>query len=96
MLGSVSSLTDRLYSSGRHDPCSCGPGLCLPFAYYSAQDAVHSGQLKTLTAPGGLQTAYEYDDFLLTGTQWSGPVSGALGPINSQTLPIHSLLFIKN
>ncbi|MFC3851777.1 RHS repeat domain-containing protein [Salinispirillum marinum] len=40
---------------------------------------MHSGQLKTLTAPGGQQTAYEYDGFLLTGTQWNGPVSGALG-----------------
>ncbi|MFC3851771.1 hypothetical protein ACFOSD_04325 [Salinispirillum marinum] len=79
MLGSTCSLTVKFYISGRHDPRSCGRGLCLPFSYYGAQDAVHSGQLKTLTAPGGLQTAYEYDGFLLTGTQWSGPVSGALG-----------------
>ncbi|MFC3887591.1 putative Ig domain-containing protein, partial [Salinispirillum marinum] len=61
-------LTELVIPEGRYD-----------FAYYGAQDAVHSGQLKTLTAPGGLQTAYEYDGFLLTGTSWSGPVSGALG-----------------
>ncbi|MFC3851773.1 RHS repeat domain-containing protein [Salinispirillum marinum] len=61
-------LTELVIPEGRYD-----------FAYYGAQDAVHSGQLKTLTAPGGLQTAYEYDGFLLTGTSWNGPVSGALG-----------------
>ncbi|TGG89401.1 hypothetical protein E4656_19895 [Natronospirillum operosum] len=49
------------------------------YEYFGADDPIHSGQLKRLTAPGGQQIDYEYDGFLLTGTDWSGTVEGALG-----------------
>ena len=48
------------------------------FTYYGEFDTIHSGQLKTLTAPGGQQTGYEYDGFLLTSTTWSGEINGTL------------------
>ncbi|MCH8531205.1 MAG: hypothetical protein LAT65_10150 [Saccharospirillum sp.] len=70
------------------------------FAYYGEFDPIHSGQLKTMTAPGGQQTHYEYDGFLLTSTDWSGEVNGTLGydynhyfepvsqTINGEALPL--------
>jgi RHS repeat-associated protein len=37
-----------------------------------------TGNLKTMTAPSGEAMAYDYDGGLLTGTTWSGPVSGSV------------------
>jgi YD repeat-containing protein len=37
-----------------------------------------TGQRSTLTAPDGGTLTYSYDGFLLTGTTWSGPVTGSV------------------
>ncbi len=55
------------------------PAGTYEYDYYGEFDPIHSGQLKNVTAPGGQQTGYEYDGFLLTGTNWSGPIRGTLG-----------------
>ncbi|GGX55129.1 hypothetical protein GCM10007392_23420 [Saccharospirillum salsuginis] len=49
------------------------------YGYYGENDAFNSGQLETLTAPGGQQTGYQYDGFLLTDVTWSGSIVGTLG-----------------
>ena len=38
-----------------------------------------TGQLATITAPGGITLTYTYDGALLTGKSWSGPVAGSIG-----------------
>ncbi len=38
-----------------------------------------TGNLASITAPGGIGLAYSYDGFLLTGETWSGPVTGSAG-----------------
>ncbi|MGE0681540.1 MAG: hypothetical protein AB7P69_11675 [Candidatus Binatia bacterium] len=37
-----------------------------------------SGQLQTVTAPGGEGLTYSYDGSLLTETEWTGPVAGSV------------------
>jgi YD repeat-containing protein len=37
-----------------------------------------TGQVSSLTAPGGISLAYTYDGALLTGTTWTGPVAGSV------------------
>ncbi len=37
-----------------------------------------SGQLQTVTAPGGEVLTYSYDGSLLTETEWTGPVAGSV------------------
>ncbi|MCH8550945.1 MAG: hypothetical protein LAT62_03345 [Natronospirillum sp.] len=65
-------------TSGLLEAISLDTGSYL-YEYFGADDPIHSGQLKRLTAPGGQHIDYEYDGFLLTGTDWSGTIEGALG-----------------
>jgi RHS repeat-associated protein len=37
-----------------------------------------TGQLKSISAPGGVIVNYEYDGLLLTAESWSGPVTGSV------------------
>jgi RHS repeat-associated protein len=66
--GTTGQLTDLIIPAGTYE-----------YDYYGEFDPIHSGQLKTVISPGGQQTGYDYDGFLLTGTNWSGPISGSLG-----------------
>jgi RHS repeat-associated protein len=68
---------------------SAGPGLLSSITVPQGQETFSylqhahttgspSGQVSSITAPGGEQVALTYDDTLLTGTTWSGPVAGAV------------------
>jgi RHS repeat-associated protein len=37
-----------------------------------------TGNLKSMTAPGGISMSYTYDGSLLTGETWTGPVAGSV------------------
>ncbi len=63
-----------------YDGCNCGrlskltyPGGEVTFDYDAA-----TGQMMTVTAADGGVVEYDHDGFLLTGTTWSGTVSGSV------------------
>lgn len=61
------------YDSGGRLTFVTGPSGARSYTYRPG-----TKDLATLSAPGGIQLAYQYDGFLLTGTTWSGPVAGSV------------------
>lgn len=60
-------------SAGRLNGVTIGRGT-VSYAYHPT-----TGNLASITAPGGIGLAHSYDGFLLTGETWSGPVAGSAG-----------------
>jgi RHS repeat-associated protein len=78
-LARVTDLDGRIVER-EYDGCNCGrlsrlayPGGEVTFDY----DAT-TGQMTRVTAVDGSVVEYDYDGFLLTGTTWSGTVSGSV------------------
>lgn len=60
-------------SAGRLSGVTIGRGT-ISYAYHPT-----TGNLATITAPGGIGLAYSYDGFLPVSETWSGPVAGTAG-----------------
>jgi RHS repeat-associated protein len=53
--------------------------LTTPHGAYSFGYSASSGQLTSVSAPGGSSLSFSYDGILPTAVGWSGPVSGSVG-----------------